>query len=335
MKPYVDDLPSIVDLPAVKKAGLRLGADPLGGASVGYWEPIARTHGITIEVVNPKVDPTFGFMTLDHDGKIRMDCSSPYAMAGLVGLKDRFDLAFGNDADADRHGIVTPSAGLMNPNHYLAVAIAWLFEHRRGWSPAAGVGKTLVSSGLIDRVAKKLGRRLDEVPVGFKWFVDGLLDGSIGFGGEESAGASFLRRDGTVWSTDKDGIVMDLLAAEIRAVAGSAGELRQDGLAGQAVRLDRFRREHLQRRLLGRGRRRVDAGVDGTSERPRQLRRALRLTAHAGDAVAASHERARQFGAEPATPCHEHVHQRSAAETMACASATIVARCASSRKLSA
>jgi phosphoglucomutase len=220
VQPYVDDLPSIVDLPAVKKAGLRLGADPLGGASVGYWGPIARTHGITIEVVNPKVDPTFGFMTLDYDGKIRMDCSSPYAMAGLVGLKDRFDLAFGNDADADRHGIVTPSAGLMNPNHYLAVAISWLFETRSGWSPAAGVGKTLVSSGLIDRVAKRLGRRLVEVPVGFKWFVDGLLDGSIGFGGEESAGASFLRRDGTVWTTDKDGIVMDLLAAEIRAVSG-------------------------------------------------------------------------------------------------------------------
>ncbi len=220
VQPYVDDLPSIVDLPAVKKAGLRLGADPLGGSSVGYWEPIARTHGLSIEVVNPKVDPTFGFMTLDHDGKIRMDCSSPYAMAGLVGLKDRFDLAFGNDADADRHGIVTPSSGLMNPNHYLAVAISWLFESRPGWSPAAGIGKTLVSSGLIDRVAKRLGRRLVEVPVGFKWFVDGLLDGSIGFGGEESAGASFLRRDGSVWSTDKDGLIMDLLAAEIRAVSG-------------------------------------------------------------------------------------------------------------------
>jgi phosphoglucomutase len=218
--PYVADLGNIVDLAAVKRAGLRLGVDPLGGSNVGYWEPIARAYGLSIEVVNPVVDPTFGFMTLDHDGKIRMDCSSPYAMASLVGLKDRYDLAFGNDADSDRHGIVTPSSGLMNPNHYLAVAIDWLFGSRRGWAPSAGVGKTLVSSGLIDRVAKRLGRRLVEVPVGFKWFVDGLLDGSIGFGGEESAGASFLRLDGTVWSTDKDGIIMDLLAAEIRAVSG-------------------------------------------------------------------------------------------------------------------
>ncbi len=218
--PYVADLGSIVDLAAVKRAGLRLGVDPLGGSNVGYWEPIARAYGLSIEVVNPVVDPTFSFMTLDHDGKIRMDCSSPYAMASLVGLKDRFDLAFGNDADSDRHGIVTPSSGLMNPNHYLAVAIGWLFGSRRSWAASAGVGKTLVSSGLIDRVAKRLGRRLVEVPVGFKWFVDGLLDGSIGFGGEESAGASFLRLDGTVWSTDKDGIIMDLLAAEIRAVSG-------------------------------------------------------------------------------------------------------------------
>ena len=217
--PYVEDLGAVVDLEAVKRAGLRLGADPLGGASVGYWEPIARRWGLAIEVVNPRVDPTFGFMTVDH-GKIRMDCSSPYAMASLVALKDRFDLAFGNDADSDRHGIVTPSSGLMNPNHYLAVAISWLFARRTGWSAEAGVGKTLVSSALIDRVAGKLGRRLVEVPVGFKWFVDGLLEGSIGFGGEESAGASFLRRDGTVWSTDKDGIIMDLLAAEIRAVSG-------------------------------------------------------------------------------------------------------------------
>jgi phosphoglucomutase len=220
VRPYVDDLGAVVDLEAVKKAGLRLGADPLGGANVGYWEPIARRWGLRIEVVNPRVDPTFGFMTVDHDGKIRMDCSSPYAMASLVALKDRFDLAFGNDADSDRHGIVTPSSGLMNPNHYLAVAISWLFSRRRGWSPGAGVGKTLVSSALVDRVARKVGRRLVEVPVGFKWFVDGLLDGSIGFGGEESAGASFLRQDGTVWSTDKDGIIMDLLAAEIRAVSG-------------------------------------------------------------------------------------------------------------------
>ena len=226
VEPYVSDLASVVDLEAIRGAALKLGVDPLGGSNVGYWGPIALRYGLSIEVVNPVVDPTFGFMTLDHDGKIRMDCSSPYAMASLVGLKDRFDLAFGNDADSDRHGIVTPSAGLLNPNHYLAVAIDYLFQARRGWGPRPGVGKTLVSSALIDRVAKRLGRRLVEVPVGFKWFVDGLLDGSLGFGGEESAGASFLRRDGTVWSTDKDGIAMDLLAAEIRAVTGrDPGEL--------------------------------------------------------------------------------------------------------------
>ncbi|HUK65980.1 MAG TPA: phosphoglucomutase (alpha-D-glucose-1,6-bisphosphate-dependent) [Anaeromyxobacteraceae bacterium] len=234
--PYVADLGSIVDLEAVKRAGLKLGVDPLGGASVHYWEPIARTYGLDIEVVNPSIDPTFAFMTVDHDGKIRMDCSSPYAMASLVGLKDRFDLAFGNDTDSDRHGIVTPSSGLMNPNHYLAVAIAWLFEHRPGWAKAAGVGKTLVSSGLIDRVAQKLGRRLVEVPVGFKWFVEGLLEGSIGFGGEESAGASFLRRDGGAWSTDKDGIIMDLLAAEIRAVSGRDPGLHYQALARELGR---------------------------------------------------------------------------------------------------
>jgi phosphoglucomutase len=234
--PYVADLANVVDLAAVKRAGLRLGADPLGGANVAYWEPIARTYGLSIDVVNPVVDPTFGFMTLDHDGKIRMDCSSPYAMASLVGLKDRFDLAFGNDADSDRHGIVTPTAGLMNPNHYLAVAIDWLFRTRHGWSASAAVGKTLVSSGLIDRVAKRLGRRLVEVPVGFKWFVPGLLDGSVGFGGEESAGASFLRRDGTVWSTDKDGIIMDLLAAEIRAVSGKDPSLHYEELVGELGR---------------------------------------------------------------------------------------------------
>ena len=234
--PYVADLGSVVDLAAVKRAGLKLGVDPLGGANAGYWAPIATAYGLSIEVVNPVVDPTFGFMTVDHDGKIRMDCSSPYAMASLVGLKDRFDLAFGNDADSDRHGIVTPSSGLMNPNHYLAVAIDWLFASRTGWAASAGVGKTLVSSGLIDRVAKRLGRRLVEVPVGFKWFVDGLLDGSIGFGGEESAGASFLRKDGTVWTTDKDGIIMDLLAAEIRAVSGRDPGRRYEELAREMGR---------------------------------------------------------------------------------------------------
>jgi phosphoglucomutase len=234
--PYVEDLGAVVDLAAVKQAGLRLGADPLGGANVGYWEPIARRWGLGIEVVNPRVDPTFGFMTLDYDGKIRMDCSSPYAMAGLVALKDRFDIAFGNDADSDRHGIVTPSSGLMNPNHYLAVAISWLFARRSGWGPQAAVGKTLVSSALIDRVARKVGRRLVEVPVGFKWFVDGLLDGSMGFGGEESAGASFLRQDGTVWSTDKDGIIMDLLAAEIRAVSGKDPGQHYEDLARELGR---------------------------------------------------------------------------------------------------
>jgi phosphoglucomutase len=234
--PYVADLGSVVDLAAVKRAGLRLGVDPLGGSNAGYWEPIAAAYGLSIEVVNPVLDPTFRFMTVDHDGKIRMDCSSPYAMASLVGLKDRFDLAFGNDADSDRHGIVTPSSGLMNPNHFLAVAIEWLFASRAGWAPTAGVGKTLVSSGLIDRVARRLGRRLVEVPVGFKWFVDGLLDGSIGFGGEESAGASFLRRDGTVWTTDKDGIIMDLLAAEIRAASGSDPGRRYEELARELGR---------------------------------------------------------------------------------------------------
>jgi phosphoglucomutase len=220
VRPYVEDLANVVDLDAVRAAGLRLGADPLGGSNVGYWAPIAEVYGLSITVVNPRVDPTFAFMPLDHDGRIRMDCSSPYAMANLVAMKDRFDLAFGNDADSDRHGIVTPSSGLMNPNHYLAVAIDWLFRSRPGWPAAAAVGKTLVSSALIDRVAARLGRRLVEVPVGFKWFVPGLLEGSLGFGGEESAGASFLRRDGTVWTTDKDGIVMDLLAVEMRARSG-------------------------------------------------------------------------------------------------------------------
>ncbi|HET7204432.1 MAG TPA: phosphoglucomutase (alpha-D-glucose-1,6-bisphosphate-dependent) [Steroidobacteraceae bacterium] len=214
--PYVDDLRNVVDMDTISAAGLRLAVDPLGGAAVHYWEPIAQRYRLDLTVVNPSVDPTFGFMTLDHDGKIRMDCSSPYAMAGLVGLKDQYRLAFGNDPDADRHGIVTPS-GLMNPNHYLAVAIQYLLTHREQWSPRAAVGKTLVSSSIIDRVVAKLGRTLCEVPVGFKWFAPGLFDGSFCFGGEESAGASFLRRDGTVWTTDKDGLIMNLLAAEITA----------------------------------------------------------------------------------------------------------------------
>ena len=217
---YVKDLDNVIDLDAIKSAKLKLGIDPLGGSGVAYWQPIAERYGLNIENVNPTVDPTFRFMPLDWDGKIRMDCSSPYAMANLIALKDRFDVAFGNDADNDRHGIVTKTAGLMNPNHYLAVSIAYLFANRPGWKPDAGIGKTLVSSSLIDRVAARLKRHLIEVPVGFKWFVSGLLDGSLGFGGEESAGASFLRRDGTVWSTDKDGIIMDLLAAEMMAKTG-------------------------------------------------------------------------------------------------------------------
>ena len=218
--PYVEDLRNVIDMEIIREAGLVLGVDPLGGAAVHYWEPINRVYKLNIAVVNPKVDPTFSFMTADHDGKIRMDCSSPYAMASLVGLKDRFRVAFANDPDADRHGIVTPSAGLMNPNHYLAVAIRYLLTHRPNWPTQSLVGKTLVSSGMIDRVVAKLGRRLCEVPVGFKWFVPGLFDGSCCFGGEESAGASFLRRDGTVWTTDKDGPIMNLLAAEITARTG-------------------------------------------------------------------------------------------------------------------
>ena len=217
---YVNDLDSVVDIDVIRSARLRIGADPLGGASVGFWAPIAERYGIDIEVVNNTVDPTFGFMSLDWDGRVRMDCSSPYAMAPLVGLKDRFDIAFGNDPDADRHGIVTRGGGLMNPNHVLAAAIFYLFTHRSDWRPNAAVGKTVVSSSVIDRVAAKVGRTLVEVPVGFKWFVPGLLEGSLGFGGEESAGASFLRRDGTVWTTDKDGIVMDLLAVELMARTG-------------------------------------------------------------------------------------------------------------------
>lgn len=218
--PYVTDLANVIDMAAIRAAGLKIGVDPMGGASVAFWEPIAERYGLNIEVVNRAVDPTFSFMTLDHDGKIRMDCSSPYAMASLIHLKDKFDIAFGNDPDVDRHGIVTRSAGLLNPNHYLAVAIWYLYQNRPGWSADAAVGKTLVSSSMIDRVAAQLGRRLCEVPVGFKYFVDGLLDGSLGFGGEESAGASFLRQNGRVWTTDKDGIILDLLAAEITARTG-------------------------------------------------------------------------------------------------------------------
>jgi phosphoglucomutase len=218
--PYVRDLKNVVDMDAIRAAGLKLGVDPLGGASLPYWEPINSVYGLDIAVVNPRIDPTFSFMTVDHDGKIRMDCSSPYAMASLVRLKDQYQVAFANDTDADRHGIVTPVAGLMNPNHYLAVAIRYLLTHRPQWRHEASVGKTLVSSSMIDRVVKKLGRELREVPVGFKWFVSGLVDGSCCFGGEESAGASFLRLDGTAWTTDKDGLIMDLLAAEITARTG-------------------------------------------------------------------------------------------------------------------
>ncbi len=215
--PYVNDLASVIDMEAIRSAGLKIGVDPLGGAAVHYWQPIADAYSLNITVTNPAVDPTFRFMTLDHDGQIRMDCSSPYAMASLVGLKDRYDIAFGNDPDSDRHGIVTRSAGLLNPNHYLAVAIHYLLTHRPSWSPRAAVGKTLVSSSMIDRVVEGLGRTLCEVPVGFKWFAPGLLSGEFCFGGEESAGASFLRQDGTVWTTDKDGPILDLLAAEILA----------------------------------------------------------------------------------------------------------------------
>jgi len=231
--PYVKDLGNVVDMEAIRSAGLKLGVDPLGGAARPYWEPINAVYGLNIEVVNPIIDPTFSFMTVDHDGKIRMDCSSPYAMARLVGLKDQFRLAFANDPDSDRHGIVTPSAGLMNPNHYLAVAIQYLLAHRDRWRADVVVGKTLVSSSMIDRVVNKLGRLLSEVPVGFKWFAPGLFNGSCCFGGEESAGASFLRMDGTVWTTDKDGPIMDLLAAEITARTGKDPGEHFDELAAE------------------------------------------------------------------------------------------------------
>jgi phosphoglucomutase len=231
--PYVRDLKNVVDVDVIRGAKLKLAVDPLGGASCAYWEPINTVYGLEIEVVNPKIDPTFSFMTVDHDGKIRMDCSSPYAMARLVGLKDHYQVAFANDPDADRHGIVTPVAGLMNPNHYLAVAIQYLLTNRSQWRHDVVVGKTLVSSSMIDRVVTKLGRRLSEVPVGFKWFVAGLVDGSFCFGGEESAGASFLRRDGTVWTTDKDGLIMNLLAAEITARTGKDPGLHYQELVAE------------------------------------------------------------------------------------------------------
>jgi phosphoglucomutase len=229
----VDDLKTVVDMQVIHQAGLKIGVDPMGGSGVHYWEPIAETYGLNLVVVNPRVDPTFGFMTLDHDGKIRMDCSSPYAMASLVKLKDQFDIAFGNDSDYDRHGIVTSSVGLMNPNHFLSTAIWYLFQNRPGWGKDVGIGKTLVSSSMIDRVAAHLKRKLCEVPVGFKWFVDGLLGGLFGFGGEESAGASFLRQDGSTWTTDKDGFILDLLAAEILAVTGRDPGLHYQDLEEQ------------------------------------------------------------------------------------------------------
>ena len=230
ISPYVDDLANVVDMAAIRRAGVRIGIDPLGGAGVRYWDPIIERYGIAATVVNDTVDPTFRFMSVDWDGKIRTDCSSSYAMAPLVAMRDRFDVAFANDADHDRHGIVTPTTGLMNPNHYLAVAIDYLFTHRPQWSSASAVGKTVVSSGMIDRVTLGLKRRLLEVPVGFKWFVDGLQHGTLGFGGEESAGASFLRRDGTTWTTDKDGIILGLLAAEITATLGLDPGARYEAL---------------------------------------------------------------------------------------------------------
>jgi phosphoglucomutase len=239
--PYVEDLRNVVDLEAVGGAGLRLGIDPLGGSSVDFWGLIAERYRLSLEIVNPDVDPTFSFMTLDRDGKIRMDCSSPYAMAGLIGLKDRFDLAFGNDPDADRHGIVTRGAGLLNPNAYLATAVWYLFQNRRAWRGDAAIGKTLVSTSMIDRIGAHLGRKVAEVPVGFKWFVEGMIDGSYGFGGEESAGASFLRLDGSVWTTDKDGIILNLLAAEIMARTGRDPAAEYRGLE------ERFGRSHYLR----------------------------------------------------------------------------------------
>ena len=233
MAPYINQLSQVIDMDVISSTGVKIGVDPLGGAAAEYWRPIAETYRLNIDVVNPRIDPTFSFMTLDYDGKIRMDCSSPYAMAGLVKLKDRFEIAWGNDADSDRHGIVTPSTGLMNPNHYLAVAINYLLTYRDRWPPGTAIGKTLVSSGLIDRIVENFDRKLVEVPVGFKWFVPGLLDGTCCFGGEESAGASFLRADGSVWTTDKDGIILGLLAAEITARTGKDPGQHYQELAGR------------------------------------------------------------------------------------------------------
>jgi len=218
---YTEDLENVVDLEAIRSSGVRIGVDPMGGSTLPFWEQIAQRHGLNLDVVNPTIDPTFGFMTMDYDGRIRMDCSSPYAMARLIELKDKYDIAFGNDPDGDRHGIVTSSVGLMNPNHYLSVAIWYLFHHRPGWRKDVGIGKTLVTSSMIDRIAHHLRRNLSEVPVGFKWFVNGLQNGALGFAGEESAGASFLRKDGTVWTTDKDGFILNLLGAEMTARTGS------------------------------------------------------------------------------------------------------------------
>jgi phosphoglucomutase len=220
VRPYVEDLKNVIDMQKIRTSGLKIGVDPMGGAALSYWDPIRELYGLNLEVVNTQVDPTFRFMRVDKDGRIRMDCSSPYAMAGLIDLKDRFDIAFGNDTDSDRHGIVTPTGGLMNPNHFLSVAVSYLFRHRQGWPAHAAIGKTLVSSGMIDRVADQLNRPLVEVPVGFKWFVGGLLNGEYGFGGEESAGAAFLRLNGSAWTTDKDGLILDLLAAEMTADTG-------------------------------------------------------------------------------------------------------------------
>ena len=241
--PYVADLRNVVDMEAIRAAGVRIGIDPLGGAAIGYWRPIIEAYGLDATIVNEAVDPTFRFMTLDWDARVRMDCSSPHAMAPLIGLREKFDVAFANDTDADRHGIVTPSVGLLNPNHYLAASIDYLFQHRPDWGARCAIGKTMVSSGIIDRVANKLGRKLVETPVGFKWFVDGLVDGSMGFAGEESAGASFLKRDGTVWSTDKDGVILGLLAAEITAKTGRDpgvryGDLTRDLGAPRYERID-------------------------------------------------------------------------------------------------